>query len=145
LRSAQRGGAELALARANAELEHARGELARAEAALAAELAARPDAPADGIGAIGALELQRAAAFSQRHAHAARVLREQVQRACARVAELAAAADAAQAGLAQAHAGERVIERDRERFESAQRRARDHAEQHELEEHAERSRNDRGR
>jgi hypothetical protein len=144
LRAAQRGGAELELARASAELERARAELARTDAALAAELAAHPPAPADALGPTSALELQRTAAFARRHADKVRALREELSRAQQRVARQEATLASAQAALSLARAGERVIERDRARFEGEQRRARQQAEQLDVEEHIDRSRNDRG-
>jgi hypothetical protein len=144
LRNAQRGGAELALAQANTELNAAYNALARAQAALDAHRAAAPQAPAGSEGPIDALELQRAAAYAQRHTEHMRVLQQRVEHAQAQVTQRTAALCAAQDALAQARAGERVIERDRERFESAQRRAREQAEQLEVEERIDSSRNDRG-
>lgn len=144
LRNAQRGGAELALAQASSELNAAQEALARAQAALDAHRAAAPLAPAGAEGPIDALELQRAAAFAQRHSERSRVLQQRVQQAQALVTQRTAAVSAAQDALAQARADERVIERDRERFESVQRRAREQAEQLEVEERIDRSRKDRG-
>jgi multidrug resistance efflux pump len=144
LRNAQRGGAEIALAQAGAELNAANEALARVQAAFDAHRTAAPDAPAGGQGPIDALELQRGAAFAQRHAERTRVLWQHVLEAQAQVAQRTAALSSAQHALAHARADERVMERDRERFENAQRRAREQAEQLEVEERIDRSRNDRG-
>jgi hypothetical protein len=144
LRTAQRGGAEHGLAQAAAELSAAHDALARAQAELDAHCAQQPAAPAATQGPIGALELQRTAAFSQRHAEHTRALRARVEQAQACVARCTAAVSAAQGALASARAGERVIERDRERFESARRRAREQAEQLEVEERIDRTRNEPG-
>ena len=134
MRAARRAEAEQALARAQATREAAQGRLEQAEAELCQQCAVAPAPPAEASGAIAALALQRIAAYAERHATRTRVLEQQVREARAHMAACAAAVDAARAALAEARAGERVIERDRERFERGQRRAREHGEQLEVEE-----------
>jgi hypothetical protein len=144
LRAAQRGGAEHTVAQATADLSAAQDALARAQAELDAHRAQQPATPAAAQGPIDALELQRGAAFAQRHTERTRALRARVQQAQTRVAQCAAGVSAAQDALASAHAAERVIERDRARFESARRREREQAEQLEVEERIDRTRNEPG-
>jgi hypothetical protein len=131
---AERATATRELAQAQRALERALDDAAQAQRALAEHAARAPGvaAPA-GSGTERALELQRAAAFARRHADDAGALREQVKRARAEVAALQAAVLAQQAALGSAHAGEQVVERDRERFERAQRKRAEHEEQVEIE------------
>jgi hypothetical protein len=114
----------------------ARREQERAEVAaeLAAHLATAPSAESGRPGQRSSgLELQRMAAYAERHARSARTLRDALARADAAVSSARQAVQQAQAALAGAHGQEQVIERDRIRFQQAQRRAADQAEQDEQE------------
>jgi hypothetical protein len=149
LRSAQRARAEHVWLEAQAECARAGADVAHAERLLAehaAEQLEMPTVPAS----TSALELQRAAAFAQRRAAQARVLRERLSAARARAGEHERALREAQHALAEARSGERLLEQDRARFEGALRREREQAEQVEIDEQVEQSRieqtrKDRGR
>jgi hypothetical protein len=119
---------------ANAQRGLARAERARADAqsTLAAHAASAPAAEAEQPGRRSSgLQLQRAAAFAERHARTARELREAIARAQAACDEAAATLRNAQAALAAAHGAEQLIERDHARFQQAQRRAAERAEEDE--------------
>ncbi|HMI90144.1 MAG TPA: hypothetical protein VK509_02220 [Polyangiales bacterium] len=114
----------------------ARSEQTRAEAAerLAEHAAAAPAAePERPVLHASGLELQRAAAYAHRQASTARALRAALEREDEAVTQAQAEVRRAQAALAAAHGQEQLIERDRERFLQAQRRAAERAEQDEQE------------
>jgi hypothetical protein len=136
LRQGHRLKAERALSLAQAELEQARVELSLAQQTLQARLDDAKDVKAGSAVASdesSMLELQRVAAYAQRQAETTRRARARLTRAQACAAEREAALQRAQLALGEARAGERVIERDRERFQREQRREIEHAEELELE------------
>jgi hypothetical protein len=148
MREAERAAAERALSDALAAERTARAALDHAERVLGAHADERPAVEAALLGggaAIGALELQRRAAFAQRHADEARALRERCGAARDALAACEAARRAAQDAFGRARANQRAIERDHARFDAAQRRELLHAEQVEVEERLARSRKERGR
>jgi hypothetical protein len=101
---------------------------------LDALLAAGGDGPLAATGETSVLDLQRAAAYAARHAHATRRMRARLAQAQTDVDERTVALQRAQQALGEAHAGERVIERDRERWQNEQRREHERAEQLEMDE-----------
>ena len=116
--------------------EQARAERARSEAAqaLAAHEASAPAAEAERPGQRSSgLQLQRAAAFAERQARTARELRAKLARAESALIAAQEQVRRARAALASAHGAEQLIERDRTRFEQAQRRAAERAEEDEQE------------
>lgn len=135
LKRAEGAAAKRKLASAQRALAAALEDAAEAQRALAEHIARTPHAVAlEGAGMMRALELQRAADFALRHEDTARALRAELQRLQMLVAARQAAVLAEQAALGTAHAGEQVLERDRERFEHAQRKRAEHDEQVEIEE-----------
>lgn len=136
LRRGRRTESEIELARAHTELGQANSELERAEQALRTQLEARIETQWIATGVSSGLELQRVAAHAARSARDTRRLRALVAQAKTRVAERATALQRAQHALGQARAGERVIERDRERWQDEQRRELERREQLEVDERA---------
>jgi chromosome segregation ATPase len=134
LKGAQRANAALELARAERTLARAVEDAADAERALAEHAAQAPDATTSEEGTMRAFELQRAAAYLDRHGEQARALRVELTRARAHVEALQATIVQRRATLAAAHEGEQAIERDRERFERDQRKRAEQGEERELEE-----------
>lgn len=132
VRRGERMRAEGELANAQRLLARAEQTRAEAESALAAHTASAPAAEPERPGQRSSgLQLQRAAGFAERHARTARELRQGLARAQAACAEAAATVRKAQAALASAHGAEQVIERDQARFQQAQRRAAERAEEDE--------------
>jgi hypothetical protein len=134
LRGAQRSEAEQALARARDALERAEIDLAQAKQAHTALLNAATQASPSVPGTSSGLELQRIATHAARLAASARADRDRVAKAQARVDEQATALQDAQSAVAHALAGEQVIERDRARWQSKERRERERKAELELEE-----------
>lgn len=133
LKQSRRADAEHALARGQRELTQATATLEQSRHALAEHLRGAPAEPAQPA---RALDLQRAAAFATRHAEVARTLRGHVGQAEAELARRKTQLEQLQHALGGAHAEQQLIERDRQRFEQAQRRELEQAEQLEREDHA---------
>lgn len=133
LRRARRSRALGELADARKQLQHAQRDVMQSQEALRLHRNSTPTAPAQSE-SDSALELQRMAAFAQRHTDMHRELRAKLDRACAEVARRHERVSAAQAALASASADERVIEQDKERALRMLERNRDNREQAELEE-----------
>ena len=117
------------------ERMRAEGELAsalRVQARAERERARAAEAEPAGRRCRG-LQLQRAAAFAERRARSERALRIELARADAALVQAQGALRRAQAALAGAHGEEQVALRDRARFQQAQRRAAEQAEQDEQE------------
>jgi flagellar biosynthesis chaperone FliJ len=137
LRRGARAEAEAELGRMQSTLERARAELALAEQALEAQLARMPQSTELAApGRASGLVLQRAAGHARRLAHEASCLHQARVQAETRVRAREAALETARRALAAARDKERALERDRERFSGEQRRARERAEQLELDERA---------
>jgi hypothetical protein len=136
VRSAHKTAADAALAAAQRELQRAEAELARIEQLLQAQRDAVYVASLLATGQSSGLELQRAAAHAARCASEEKDLRALHVRAVACVRERREALEHAQLALAEAHGKQRVIERDRERWQGEQRREREQRELHEVEERA---------
>jgi hypothetical protein len=134
LKQAERAAAALELAQTEHALAAAQKDAAEAQRALAAHAAAVPAEVALDPGVARAFELQRAAAFAERHAETTRALRAELARIEAQAGLLEAAVLRSRSALARAHEGEQAIERDRERFARDQRKRSEHHEQRELEE-----------
>jgi hypothetical protein len=144
LRNAQRGQAERELADAQARWAEACAAIETAERALHVHAGRTPGAkPVAQV--ITALELQREAAFAQRHADEARRLQECCGAARQRLVACETALRQAQDRLGLARASEHAIERNHARFDAAQRREHEQVEQVEVEEGLVRSRKERGR
>ena len=134
VRGGERMRAEGELTSALRAQARAERERARAAEALAAHGAAAPAAEAEPAGRrASGLQLQRAAAFAERRARSERALRIELARADAALVRAQGAVRRAQAVLAGAHGEEQVALRDRARFQQAQRRAAEQAEQDEQE------------
>jgi hypothetical protein len=132
VRGGERMRAEGQLAAALRAQARAERERAEAAAALASHGAAAPAAEAALAGRLSSgLQLQRAVAYAERRARTERELRAALGRADAALAQAQATARRAQAALAGAHGEEQVVLRDRARFQQAQRRAAERAEQDE--------------
>jgi hypothetical protein len=142
LRRGRRSAAEHELGLAKAALEQAEHGLEQERHALQAQLAASAAAALLTTGAGSALELKRAASYAQRTAAGAREQRSLLAKAQARVDAQQLGLQHAQRSLAEARAGERVIERDRERWQDQQRRELEKKEQLEVEERIARSQPD---
>lgn len=132
-RQARRAQAEIALMHAQTALEQARCSVVEANNALQEQLAQRLGIES-GQGPSSAHILQREAAFGDRQARATHRLRALLLKAQARETAMAVEYTTAQRLLADAHAAEQVLERDRERFGVEQRKHAAHAEQLEAEE-----------
>jgi len=138
-RQARRAQRELELAEALRALAQAEAAVVEAADALAVHAALRPSV--DEGGQAAGRELRRSASFARRHAHEAAALRAAHEAALARERAACSGVAAARAALGEAHAAEQQLERDRERFLSADRTRARQAEQDELDEqHAARMR-----
>jgi hypothetical protein len=144
LRRGHKTAAEGALATAQRELAQAEGELERVELLLRAEREAGHAASLLAMSESSGLELQRAAAYAARRESEHRELLAVRARAARCVSERRDALERAKHALAEAHGQERVIERDRERWQGEQRREREQRESHEVEERAATDRKGRG-
>jgi hypothetical protein len=133
-RDVERAAAELA--QAERELTVAREALQRQQeiARSAGEPAptASSRSPTANVGT--ALELQREATFAARQIERARELRAAADAAQARVAERRALVSQRKQGLSSAHGAEQVLQRDAERFEQQERKRAETREQHEHDE-----------
>jgi len=134
LRQARRAQAELAQSRAQTALEQARSSVVDADRALQLHVASAPGS-GPGLGLTSGHMLQREAAFGERQARQARKLRGLLQQAQASEREAADEYTRAQQRLADAHAAEQVLDRDRDRFGIEQRKSSVRAEELEAEEH----------
>lgn len=143
LRRSERMRAEGELAGAQRACERARAARQEADGALEQHMASeRARAASDRAEQRSSVvELQRAAAFTQRQAERKRRLRAALEHADVELLRAGAALERAQHTLAVAHGRERAVEQDRERFERDQHRAAEQAEEDEqLEQRAARKR-----
>mgnify|MGYP001572838983 CR=1 FL=1 len=124
LRQADRARAEAAFERARAALQAAGTALERARAALAEHTACAPRAPGKpGPGSV--TDLRREAAYARAHADASRRLRAELRRAEGSVGGCRRELEQARALVVATTGAERVLDRDRARFEEAARKGRD--------------------
>lgn len=131
LRRAELARSEEAFARACDVLRAAEARAAQARHALAEHEARRPEV---GTGRTSSVELRRAAAHARAHAERTRTLREGVLAAGRAVEAHRREVDVARAGLGGASAAERLVARDRDRFEAEARLARERTEEAEADE-----------
>lgn len=137
-RRVERQNAEHALARAIASHDAATQTVERAQQALAAHTAKRPEpalesAPAESS---SGSSLARAAAFGQRHADTSARLKQALMRAHAHLASLTADLEVARQKLARASAGERALEQHQARLEHEAAQRAEHRDQDAADEQA---------